>query len=177
MGFAQLRLSFGENMLGFAQISWVLLIFVPDFLLRSHEFGANPVTIWWLLLKSREFGINPVMIWFFLLRSSSFTQIQWRSGKKYRSPPNKILRQHFVDFDRLDRQSFQSIQPKLLVFAIDGRLSRRKPDVIGSVAGWAHTRPRPTHGHPYLCHCTLAKKEGGEFADILWKICKVVISN
>ena len=45
MGFAQLRLSFGENMLGFAQISWVLLIFVLDFLLRSHEFGANPVTI------------------------------------------------------------------------------------------------------------------------------------
>ena len=40
------------------------------------------------------------------------------------------------------------IRPNLLVFAIGGEFSRRKPDVIESVPSWAQTRPGPTHGHP-----------------------------
>ena len=39
------------------------------------------------------------------------------------------------------------IQPDPLVFAIGSVFSRRKPDVIESVSGWAQTRPGPTHGH------------------------------
>ena len=40
------------------------------------------------------------------------------------------------------------IQPNPLVFAVGGGFSRRKPDVIESVAGWAQTLLEPTRGHP-----------------------------
>ena len=80
VGFAQLKLRSGENMLGFAQISWVLLISISDFLLRSREFGTNLATIrcffayiswvWqksdndliFILLRSSYFHTNPAKI-------------------------------------------------------------------------------------------------------------------
>ena len=36
------------------------------------------------------------------------------------------------------------IRPDPLVFAVGGGFSRRKPDVIESVSGWAQTRPGPS---------------------------------
>ena len=42
------------------------------------------------------------------------------------------------------------IRPDLLVFAVSGGFSRRKYDVVGSVLGWAQTRPGSTRGHPHL---------------------------
>ena len=41
------------------------------------------------------------------------------------------------------------IRPDPLVFTVGGEFTRWKPDVIGSVPGWAQTRPGPTRGHPY----------------------------
>ena len=41
------------------------------------------------------------------------------------------------------------IRLDLLVFAVGGGFSRRKPDVIELVSGWAQTQPEPTRGHPY----------------------------
>ena len=109
MGFAQLRLRSGENMLGFAQILWVLLIFVLDFLLRSREFGSNLTTIWFffsldlvsLAQIRRQFD-------FFCSNLVSFVQIWQRSDKKYRSPPKSNLWQHFVGFNRPAHRYFQS---------------------------------------------------------------------
>ena len=127
MGFAQTGddfVFFCSDLVSFAQIQW-FDFFCSDLMSLTQ--------IW------RQFD-------YFFLRSSKFctnpTKIRRKIQIVAQKEPPKAS-----SFDSAINQS-NPIWPDLLVFAIGGEFSHWKPDVIGSVAGWAQTQPRPTRGHP-----------------------------
>ena len=139
-----------ENMMRFAQI-WR----------NSDGFYSNPAKLRWYLLKSGDdlvyFCLDLVIFakirWrfeFFLLRSSDFctnsAKIRWKIqiAVKMESPASSSSASTDLTADQAT-----PIRPDPLVFTVGGGFTRRKPDVIGSVPGWAQTRPGPTRGHPY----------------------------
>ena len=118
---------------------------------KYDGFCSNPTKLRCYLLKSGHdlvyfcsdlvsFAKIRWQIDFFLLRSGDFctnpAKIQW----KIQSPSKWNLRRH--------PRRLRPIRPDPLVFTVGGGLSCRKSDVIGSVPGWAQTRPGPTRGHP-----------------------------
>ena len=139
-----------ENMMRFAQI-WR----------NSDGFYSNPAKLRWYLLKFGDdlvyFCLDLVIFakirWrfdVFLLRSSDFctnsAKIWWKIQitVKMESPASSSSASTNLTVDQAT-----PIRPDPLVFTVGGGFTRRKPNVIGSVLGWAQTRPGPTRGHPY----------------------------
>ena len=144
------------------------------YLVRSGEIWGDPswfrrflVQIYWVFADSSEFfeDFGDDLVYFcldlvsfaknrwrfdvFLLRSSDFctnpAKIRWKIeiAIKMESPAASFSTSTDSTADQTT-----PIWPDPLVFAVGGGFSRRKPNVIGSVSGWAQTRPGPTRGHP-----------------------------
>ena len=144
-------------------------------MVRSDEIWGDPdwfwqflVQIYWVFADSSEFfeDSDDDLVYFcldlvsfakirwqfdvFLLRSSDFctnpAKIRWKIQIAVKMESLAASSQASTD---LTADQTTPIRLNLLVFAVGGGFSRRKPDVIELVSGWAQTRPEPTRGHPY----------------------------
>ena len=148
--YAQIQLQSNGFCSNKAQIHW-----------KYDAFCSNLAKLWWYLLKSGDnlvyFCLDLVIFakikWrfdVFLLRSSDFctnpAKIRWKIqiAVKMESPASSSSASTDPTADQAT-----PIRPDPLVFTVDSGFTRRKPDVIGSVPGWAQTWPGPTRGHPY----------------------------
>ena len=137
--FEEIQVDFGNfwcRSTGFLQIP-------ENFLKISATIWCIFAQILWVFQKSGD------DLMFFFLRSSDFctnlAKIRWKIQIAIKMESSAASSSTLID-SIADQTT--PIRPNSLVFAVGGRFSRRKLDVISSVPSWAQTWPGPTHGHP-----------------------------